>query len=199
PPYFQSLQVYGWRNYGYVGSSGRGYGPRLPISILLSSPIAAGGACVATATASQADAAEQPAQNEQRTLSRGRLITIFIGLIMGILMAALDQTIVATAMPTIASDLHGLESFSWIFTTYLLGQTIAMPLYGKVGDIIGRKPAFHVAIVIFLVGSVVAGVAQSMSMLIVSRAVQGVGAGGLMIGAQTIMAEIVSARERGKY
>src|SRR5699024_9076728 len=158
-----------------------------------------GGACVATATANQADAAEQPAQTEQGPLSRGRLITIFIGLIMGILMAALDQTIVATAMPTIADDLNGLQSFSWIFTTYLLGQTIAMPLYGKVGDIIGRKLAFHVAIVIFPAGSVIAGVAQSMGMLIASRAVQGIGAGGLMIGAQTIMAAIVTARERGKY
>lgn len=152
-----------------------------------------------TATATEADAAEQPAQTEQRPLSRGRLITIFIGLILGILMAALDQTIVATALPTIAADLNALQSISWIITTYLLAQTIAMPLYGKVGDIIGRKPAFHLAIAIFLVGSVVAGVAQSMDWLIVSRAVQGVGAGGLMIGAQTIMAEIVSARERGKY
>ncbi len=132
-------------------------------------------------------------------IPRRRLIVIFIGLILGILMAALDQTIVAAALPHIAADLHGLQSISWIITVYLLAQTIAMPLYGKVGDYIGRRNAFHLAIAIFLFGSVVAGVAQSMGMLIVFRAVQGVGAGGLMIGAQTIMAEIVSARERGKY
>ncbi|HET7304499.1 MAG TPA: MDR family MFS transporter [Segeticoccus sp.] len=133
------------------------------------------------------------------SLPRKRLIVIFIGLILGILMAALDQTIVATAMPTIAGQLNGLRELSWIITAYLLGQTIAMPVYGKVGDFIGRRNAFHLAIVIFLVGSVIAGLAQSMGMLIALRAVQGIGAGGLMIGAQTIMAEIVSPRERGKY
>lgn len=132
-------------------------------------------------------------------IPRKRLIVIFVGLILGILMAALDQTIVATALPHIASDLNGLDEISWIITTYLLGQTISMPLYGKVGDFIGRRNAFHLAIAIFLAGSVVAGLAQSMGMLIACRAVQGIGAGGLMIGAQTIMAEIVSARERGKY
>ena len=154
---------------------------------------------MATATASEADAAEEQAQTPQQPLSRKRLITVFIGLILGILMAALDQTIVATALPTIAADLHGLQSISWIITAYLLAQTIAMPLYGKFGDIVGRKLAFQIAVVIFLVGSVVAGLAQSMGMLIALRAVQGIGAGGLMIGAQTIMADIVSARERGKY
>ncbi|MGH3098175.1 MAG: MFS transporter [Streptosporangiales bacterium] len=132
-------------------------------------------------------------------IPRKRLIVIFIGLILGILMAALDQTIVATALPHIAADLNGLDEISWIITTYLLGQTISMPLYGKVGDFIGRRNAFHLAIAIFLAGSIVAGLAQSMGMLIACRAVQGIGAGGLMIGAQTIMADIVSARERGKY
>src|SRR5699024_1379800 len=136
-----------------------------------------------------------PAENR----SQGKIIVIFLGLILGILMAALDQTIVATAMPTIAVDLDGLSAISWIIAVYLLGQTIAMPVYGKVGDFIGRRNAFHLAIVIFLVGSVFAGLAGSMGMLIAFRAVQGIGAGGLMIGAQTIMAEIVSARERGKY
>jgi EmrB/QacA subfamily drug resistance transporter len=132
-------------------------------------------------------------------IPRRRLIVIFIGLILGILMAALDQTIVATALPTIAGELHGLSEISWIITVYLLAQTIAMPVYGKVGDFMGRRNAFHLAIGIFLLGSVLAGIAQSMGMLIVFRAVQGLGAGGLMIGAQTIIAEIVTARERGKY
>src|SRR5699024_4176227 len=151
--------------------------PLLAISVFPSFPTATGGARVATAPASKADAAEQPAQAEQGPLSRGRLIAIIIGLIIGLLMAALDQTILATAVPTLADDLTGPPSFSWSFTTYRLGQTIAMPLWGKVGDIIGRKLAFHVAIVIFLAGSVIAGLAQSMGMLIVSRAVQGIGAG----------------------
>jgi EmrB/QacA subfamily drug resistance transporter len=132
-------------------------------------------------------------------MPRRRLIIIFIGLILGILMSALDQTIVATALPTIAGDLHGLQEISWIITVYLLAQTIAIPVYGKVGDYIGRRNAFHLAIGIFLVGSVLAGLSQSMGMLIALRAVQGIGAGGLLVGAQTIMAEIVSARERGKY
>ncbi|WP_370517213.1 DHA2 family efflux MFS transporter permease subunit [Pseudactinotalea sp. HY160] len=140
-----------------------------------------------------------PAAGAPGPLPRRKLIVIFVGLILGILMAALDQTIVATALPTIAADLNGLEQISWIITIYLLGQTIAMPIYGRVGDLIGRRNAFHVAIVIFLAGSVVAGLSQDMGMLIACRAVQGIGAGGLMIGAQTIMAEIVSARERGKY
>jgi EmrB/QacA subfamily drug resistance transporter len=124
---------------------------------------------------------------------------IFIGLLLGILMSALDQTIVATALPTIASDLHGLKEISWIITAYLLGQTISIPIYGKIGDFIGRRNAFHLAIAIFLAGSIVTGLSQSMGMLIALRAVQGIGAGGLLVGAQTIIAEIVSARERGKY
>ncbi|MGH3414790.1 MAG: MDR family MFS transporter [Marmoricola sp.] len=132
-------------------------------------------------------------------LSRRKLIVIFVGLILGILMAALDQTIVATALPTIAGQLHGLQQISWIIAVYLMTQTIAMPVYGKVGDFIGRRNAFHLAIGIFLAGSVLAGLSQSMGMLIAFRAVQGIGAGGLMVGAQTIMGEIVSARERGKY
>lgn len=132
-------------------------------------------------------------------IPRRRLITIFVGLILGILMAALDQTIVATAMPTIAGQMHALSSMSWIITAYLLAQTISMPVYGKVGDFIGRKNAFFVAIIVFLGGSVIAGLAPNMGTLIAFRVIQGVGAGGLMVGAQTILAEIVSARKRAKY
>ncbi|HET7356839.1 MAG TPA: MDR family MFS transporter [Nocardioidaceae bacterium] len=133
------------------------------------------------------------------TRSKKQVIVIFIGLILGILMAALDQTIVATALPTIAGQLNGLQQISWIIAVYLMAQTIAMPIYGKVGDYLGRRNAFHLAIVIFLAGSVLAGIAQSMGMLIAFRALQGLGAGGLLVGAQTIIGEIVSARERGKY
>ncbi len=150
-------------------------------------------------TTQTATAHTTPPPGQSSQYSTRKLITIFIGLILGILMAALDQTIVATAMPTIASDLHGLSEYSWIITAYLLAQTISMPLYGKLGDFIGRRAAFQLAIVIFLVGSVLAGLSQSMLMLIGLRALQGIGAGGLMVGAQMIMAEIVSARERTKY
>ncbi|MGH3319500.1 MAG: DHA2 family efflux MFS transporter permease subunit [Streptosporangiaceae bacterium] len=135
----------------------------------------------------------------QDTIPRKRLLLIFLGLILGILMAALDQTIVSTAMPTIAGQLHGLNQISWLITAYLLAQTISMPLYGKFGDIVGRKRLFHFAILLFLAGSVLSGIAQTMNMLIVFRAIQGLGAGGLMVGAQSIMAEIVSARRRGRY
>ena len=141
----------------------------------------------------------RPEEEADSGLPRGRLIVIFVGLMLGILMAALDQTIVATALPTIAGDLNGLSQISWLITAYLLCQTIAMPVYGKVGDFIGRRNAFQLAIAIFLAGSVVAGIAPNMGVLISCRAIQGIGAGGLLIGAQTIMADIVSARERGKY
>src|SRR5699024_2411315 len=100
------------------------------------------------------------------TVPRGKLIVIFLRLILGILMAALDQTIVATALPNIATDLHGFQAISWIVTAYLLGQTISMPVYGKLSDYLGRRNAFQLAIVIFLAGSVVAGLSQSMGMLI---------------------------------
>jgi EmrB/QacA subfamily drug resistance transporter len=140
-----------------------------------------------------------PVAVDASPVPRRRLIVIFIGLLLGVLMAAMDQTIMATALPTIASNLHGMDEISWIISAYLLAQTVSMPVYGKLGDFIGRKRAFHLAIVIFLVGSVLSGTAPSMAVLIVFRGLQGVGAGGLIIGAQTIIAELVSARERGKY
>jgi len=115
------------------------------------------------------------------------------------LLAALDQTIVATALPTIAGDLHGLSHLSWVVTAYLLAATASTPLWGKLGDLYGRKAFFQAAIVIFLAGSALAGLAHSMFQLIVFRAVQGIGGGGLMIGAQTIVADVVAPRDRGRY
>ena len=120
-------------------------------------------------------------------------------LMMGMALAALDQTIVATALPTIAGDLHGLNHLSWVVTAYLLTTCISTPLWGKLGDLYGRKALFQLAIVIFLVGSVLSGLSQSMAELIAFRAIQGIGAGGLMVGAQAIMGDVVSARQRGKY
>ncbi len=118
---------------------------------------------------------------------------------LGMFLAALDQTIVATALPTIVGDLGGLNHISWVVTSYLLAATISTPLYGKLGDMRGRKPVFLAAILIFLAGSMLAGLSQSMGQLIGFRALQGIGAGGLIVGAQAIIGDIVPPRERGRY
>ena len=118
---------------------------------------------------------------------------------LGMFLAALDQTIVSTALPTIVGDLGGLNHLSWVVTSYLLASTASTPLYGKLGDMYGRKPVFLAAILIFLAGSMLAGLSRSMGELIGFRALQGIGAGGLMVGAQAIIADIVPPRERGRY
>jgi len=131
---------------------------------------------------------------------RGRALrTVFAALMLGMFLAALDQTIVSTALPTIVGDLGGLNHLSWVVTSYLLASTVSTPLYGKLGDMVGRKPVFLAAILIFLAGSMLAGLSQSMGQLIGFRALQGIGAGGLMVGAQAIIADIVPPRERGRY
>src|SRR5450631_3744451 len=108
-------------------------------------------------------------------LSQRRIFLIIGALMLGMLLAALDQTIVATALPTIVGDLHGLDHLSWVVTAYLLTTTLSTPLYGKISDLYGRKKIFQVAIVIFLVGSALSGLAQNMDQLIAFRAVQGLG------------------------
>ncbi|HJQ75238.1 MAG TPA: MDR family MFS transporter [Gaiellaceae bacterium] len=132
-------------------------------------------------------------------LTGAALRTVFTALMLGMFLAALDQTIVSTALPTIVGDLGGLNHLSWVVTSYLLASTVSTPLYGKLGDMIGRKPVFLAAILIFLAGSMLAGLSQSMGELIGFRALQGIGAGGLMVGAQAIIADIVPPRERGRY
>jgi EmrB/QacA subfamily drug resistance transporter len=132
-------------------------------------------------------------------LTGAALRTVFIALMLGMFLAALDQTIVSTALPTIVGDLGGLNHLSWVVTSYLLASTVSTPIYGKLGDMVGRKPVFLAAILIFLAGSMLAGLSQSMGELIGFRALQGIGAGGLMVGAQAIIGDIVSPRERGKY
>ncbi|HVB27311.1 MAG TPA: MFS transporter, partial [Mycobacteriales bacterium] len=122
---------------------------------------------------------------EPLRLSHRQIQTIMSGLMLGLLLAALDQTIVSTALPTIVGQLHGVTHLSWVVTAYLLTSTTSAPLYGKLSDLYGRKITFQGAIVIFLIGSVLAGVAQSMSQLIAFRAIQGLGAGALMTLAMT--------------
>jgi EmrB/QacA subfamily drug resistance transporter len=132
-------------------------------------------------------------------LDRRRILLIIGALMCGMFLAALDQTIVSTALPTIVGDLNGGSHIAWVVTAYLLATTVSTPLWGKLGDQYGRKIFFQAAIVIFLVGSVLSGLSTSMVMLIAFRALQGLGSGGLMVGAQAIVGDIVSPRERGKY
>jgi EmrB/QacA subfamily drug resistance transporter len=133
------------------------------------------------------------------TLTHRQILLIFSGLMLGMFLAALDQTIVATALPTIVNDLHGLNHISWVVTAYLLTSTVSTPLYGKLSDQLGRKGIFQFAIVVFLLGSVLSGLSQNMGELIAFRGIQGLGAGGLMAMAFTIIADVVSPRERGRY
>ncbi|HVS84514.1 MAG TPA: MDR family MFS transporter [Gaiellaceae bacterium] len=132
-------------------------------------------------------------------LSHRQILLIYSGLMLGMLLASLDQTIVSTALPTIVGDLGGLERLSWVVTGYILASTISTPLYGKLGDLYGRKRLFQSAIAIFVIGSALCGLAQNMDELIGFRALQGLGAGGLMVGAFAIIGDVVPARERGKY
>ena len=134
------------------------------------------------------DAAPQP-----------RIRLIFVALMLVLLLASLDQTIVSTALPTIVGDLGGLNHLSWVVTAYLLTSTVSGPLYGKLGDLYGRKPILQVAILIFLVGSVLCGLAQSMVQLIAFRAIQGLGAGGLIVTTLAVIGDLIPPRERGKY
>src|SRR6185369_11620073 len=133
------------------------------------------------------------------TQERPRLALVMSGLMLVMLLASLDQTIVSTALPTIVAELGGLEHLSWVVTAYLLAVTIVTPLYGKLGDIYGRKVVLQGALVIFLVGSALCGLAQGMTELIAFRAVQGLGGGGLMVSAQAAIGDVVPPSERGKY
>ena len=134
-----------------------------------------------------------------RPTATPRVGVIFSGLMLVMLLAALDSTIVATALPTIVGDLGGLERLSWVTSAYLLAQTAVTPLYGKLGDQLGRKRILQSAVVLFLIGSGLCGLAQSMTELIAFRAVQGLGAGGLIVLVQASVGDIVSPRERGRY
>ena len=132
-------------------------------------------------------------------LPRRQLFALFGGLLLAMLLAALDATIVATALPTIVSDLGGLERLAWVVTSYLLAQTVVIPLYGKFGDLYGRKIVLQSAIAIFLAGSALCGLSTTMLALIAFRAIQGLGGGGLIVTSQAVIGDVVSPRERGRY
>ena len=129
----------------------------------------------------------------------GRILAIYAGIMVTLLLAALDQTIVSTALPRIVSDLGGLSSYSWVFTAYMLATTVTVPLYGKLGDKYGRRPLFLFSISLFLVGSALCGLAQNMTELVAFRAVQGLGAGGLFPLSLATVGEVVPPRDRGRY
>ncbi len=131
--------------------------------------------------------------------SHRSVLVVFTGLMLVLLMAALDQTIVSTALPTIVGDLGGLNHISWVVTAYLLAQTAVTPIYGKLGDLYGRKIVLQFALVVFLVGSALCGAAQNMTELIAFRALQGLGGGGLMVSTMAAIGDVVPPRERGKY
>jgi EmrB/QacA subfamily drug resistance transporter len=130
---------------------------------------------------------------------RRSILVVFVGLMLVLLMAALDQTIVSTALPTIVGDLGGLTHISWVVTAYLLAQTAVTPVYGKLGDLYGRKVVLQVALVVFLIGSALCGASQSLTELIVFRGVQGLGGGGLMVGTMAAIGDVVPPRDRGRY
>jgi EmrB/QacA subfamily drug resistance transporter len=132
-------------------------------------------------------------------LTHRQILVVLGGLMAGMFLAALDQSIVGTALPRIVSDLGGLEHLSWVVTAYLLTATASTPLWGKISDLYGRRPMFQAAIVVFLIGSLVAGAAGSMGVLIGGRAVQGLGAGGLMALALATIGDVIPPRERGRY
>lgn len=133
------------------------------------------------------------------TLTGGRLATVFVGLMLAMFVGSLDQTIVSTALPTIVGELGGVTHMVWVTSAYMLCSTVVMPLYGKLGDMYGRKRLFCAALVLFAAGSVVCGAGGTMGSLIVGRAVQGLGGGGLMICSQAIIADIFPPKVRGKY
>src|SRR5919199_2475736 len=132
-------------------------------------------------------------------MSHRQVLIAFSAMMLATLLAALDQTIVATALPQIVTDLHGFDQLSWVVTAFLLAATVTVPLYGKLSDLYGRRRMFLVSISIFLIGSALCGAAQSMDQLIAFRALQGIGAGGLLPLAQAAIADLFSPRDPGRY
>jgi EmrB/QacA subfamily drug resistance transporter len=145
------------------------------------------------------DLMQPPEEHVVSTEEHRRILVILFALMLGMFLAALDQSIVSTALPTIAGDLRNLNELSWVVTSYLITSTISLPLWGKLGDLFGRKKFFQLSILIFLAGSILSGLSHSMVQLISFRAIQGVGAGGLMVGSQAIIGDVIPPRQRGRY
>lgn len=143
--------------------------------------------------------ARSPEEKRRSSDGRSRFGLIYVGLMAVMLLASLDQTIVSTALPTVVGELHGVTDMAWVTTAYILAATVVMPVYGRLGDLLGRKKLYMGGIIVFLAGSAIAGSAQDMAMLIIGRAVQGLGGGGLMITSQAIVADLVPPRQRAKY
>src|SRR6266581_214722 len=152
-----------------------------------------------TQTGSAVTVSTQEPQPLSETLGRRRLFSILIGVILGMLLAALDQTIVGTALPHIVASLGGLDHYAWVVTAYLLASTVTVPIYGKLSDIYGRRTFFITGMVIFLIGSALAGTSQNMTQLIIYRGIQGLGAGAMMPIALAIIGDIFPPSERGKW
>ncbi|WP_040687202.1 MDR family MFS transporter [Nocardia vinacea] len=144
-------------------------------------------------------AAVAVAENAAEPLSRGKTNVVFATIVLGMLLAALDQTIVSTALPTIVADLGEAGRMAWVVTAYLLAEAVATALAGKLGDLFGRKLIFQLSALIFIIGSMIAGLANGMTLLIVARGIQGFGAGGLMVTAMALIADTIPLRQRGKY
>ncbi|MFE2423835.1 MDR family MFS transporter [Streptomyces hokutonensis] len=143
--------------------------------------------------------ARSPEEKRYSSDGRSRFGLIYAGLMAVMLLASLDQTIVSTALPTVVGELHGVTHMAWVTTAYILAATVVMPVYGRLGDLLGRRRLYLGGIILFLAGSAIAGSAQDMAMLIIGRAVQGLGGGGLMITSQAIVADLVPPRRRAKY
>ena len=140
-----------------------------------------------------------PAHRAEPGSGSRHLALLFVGLMLSMLLAALNQTVLSTALPTIVGELNGVDEMLWVITAYILASTIMMPVYGKLGDLMGRKPLLLGAILVFMAGSVVGALAGTIEVLIAARAIQGLGGGGLIILSQAAIADVVPARERGKY
>ncbi|WGW12110.1 MDR family MFS transporter [Saxibacter everestensis] len=138
-------------------------------------------------------------QEKRSDSSKRGIVLLFIGLMLSMLLASLNQTVLSTALPTIVGELDGVDHMLWIMTAFILASTIMMPVYGKLGDLLGRKGLLLIAISLFMIGSIFGGLAGDMTWLIVARVIQGLGGGGLMILSQAIIADVIPARERGKY
>src|SRR5260370_16515817 len=154
----------------------------------------------ATRESGMAEVGVAAARGAEPAFGRRRDVMIVLpGLLLALILAMLDQLVVSTALPRIVGDLGGLNHLTWVVTAYVLASTITTPLYGKLGDLYGRKRLLIAAIVIFLIGSALSGLSHSMDQLIAFRAIQGLGAGGLMVGAIATIGDLVSPRERGQY